>query len=272
MVEIEEGQVWTSGDGYEMYVGRWSRLVATEFLSWLRAPTGASWLDVGCGTGALTSAILASSQPSSIQGVDPSEAFLGHARAVVRDDRAAFDIGDAAALPFADGSYGAVVSGLALNFVSEPSAALAEMRRVGTPGGVVAAYVWDYAGKMEMMRYFWVAAAELDRLAEAADEGARFAICRRDALADAFESAGLDRVEVDPIDVPTVFRDFDDFWNPFLAGQGPAPAYNMSLSDNQRTSLRELLRSRLPVERDGSIHLVARAWAARGHVPTARAS
>jgi hypothetical protein len=151
-----------------------------------------------------------------------------------------------------------------LNFIPDHRAALVEMRRVAAQGGVVGAYVWDYAGRMEMMRYFWDAAAELDWLAQSADEGARFGLCREDALFEAFSDAGLREVDVRAIDAPTVFADFDDFWTPFLTGQAPAPAYNMSLSETKREELRELIRSRLPIQPDGSIALIARAWAAKG--------
>jgi SAM-dependent methyltransferase len=264
MADISEGQVWSSGEGYERYVGRWSRVVAREFLDWLGVRPGASWLDVGCGTGALSETILATADPGVLQGIDPSEAFVDNARRAISDPRASFEAGSAESLPFENGHFEAIVCGLVLNFVPDHHAALVEMRRVAAQGGVVGAYVWDYAGRMEMMRYFWDAAAELDWLAQSADEGARFALCRKEALFEAFTDAGLQEVDVRAIDAPTAFRDFDDFWTPFLTGQAPAPAYNMSLSEEKRGDLRELLRSRLPIQPDGSIHLVARAWAARG--------
>ena len=142
--------------------------------------------------------------------------------------------------------------------------ALAEMARVTRTGGRVAAYVWDYAGRMEPMRRFWEAAAALDPSAAALDEGRRFPICRPEPLARLFRDAGLAGVEVRPIEVPTRFRDFDDYWAPFLGGQGPAPGYAMALDEPRRAMLREELRARLPAASDGSIPLVARAWAARG--------
>lgn len=263
-MDVGEGQVWTSGEGYNRYVGRWSRAVARDFLLWLGVPPGSSWLDVGCGTGALTGAILASAHPTALEGMDPSEAFVNHVRGAVRDARASFCVGRAESLPFEDGRFDATVSGLVLNFVPDHGAALAEMHRVTAAGGLVGAYVWDYAGKMEMLRYFWDAAAELDWLAETADEGARFTLCHREALVEAFASAGLQDIDVRAIDAATVFPDFDDFWSPFLSGQAPAPSYNMSLTEEKRGELRELIRSRLPIKQDGSIRLVARAWAARG--------
>jgi hypothetical protein len=160
-----------------------------------------------------------------------------------------------------------VVSGLVLNFVPQPRGAVIDMARVARAGGAVAAYVWDYAEKMELMRYFWDAAVALDQSALELDEGRRFAICQPSPLTELFKDAGLQQVEVCPIDIPTAFRDFDDYWSPFLGGQGPAPGYAMSLSEERRGALRERIRSNLPTANDGSIPLVARAWAVRGRAP-----
>lgn len=256
---------WQSGALYEPYVGRWSRLVARELLSWLAVPPGRDWIDVGCGTGALVETILALADARSVRGVDQSAGFVAHARAHVRDRRASFDVGDAQALPFDDASADAAVSGLVLNFVPDPARMVAEMGRVVRPGGIVGLYVWDYAGRMEMMRRFWDAAVSLDPAAADKAEPARFsAICDPDALATLFRTAGLAAVEVRAIDVPTVFRDFDDYWSPFLGGQAPAPAYAMSLDEARRAALRERLRATLPAGPDGAIRLIARAWATTG--------
>jgi SAM-dependent methyltransferase len=257
-------EVWAAGDAYEAYVGRWSRRVAAEFVRWLDVPAGRRWLDVGCGTGALTATVLAAADPSEIIGVDPSEQFLATAAGRITDARAGFRAGDARWLPLPDHHVDVVVSGLALNFVPEPARAAAELARVTRPGGVAAAYVWDYAGGMAMMRYFWDAATELDSAAAELDEGPRFPVCRPEALRQLWVDAGLDPVTVRPIDIPTVFADFDDYWTPFLGGQGPAPGYAMSLVEERRQALRELLRDRLPAGPDGSIPLTARAWAVRG--------
>jgi hypothetical protein len=118
---------------------------------------------------------------------------------------------------------------------------------------------------MQFMRHFWDAAAELDPAAHDLDEGLRFPICDPAALSQLFRDAGLSRIETRPIDIPTLFKDFDDYWVPFLGGQGPAPGYAMSLSEEQRAQLRERVRQGLPFDGDGSIPLVARAWAAKGN-------
>lgn len=237
--------------------------MAREFLSWLALPPGRDWLDVGCGTGALTQTILQAANPRKVSGVDPSAGFVEYARARTSDARASFSVGDAQQLPADTASCDAAVSGLVLNFVPKPALAVSHMARAARPGGVVAAYVWDYAGKMELMRHFWEAAASLDPKALELDEGRRFPLCAPGPLAELFGDAGLPEVEVRAIDIPTRFRDFDDYWSPFLGGQGPAPTYCMSLSEERRAALRERIRSRLPVERDGAIALVARAWAIR---------
>ena len=255
---------WASGDLYEPYVGRWSRLVAKEFLKWLDVPSQRQWLDVGCGTGALSQTILDICDPQAVEGIDRSDGFVSYARANVIDLRATFEVGDAQSLPVDSETYDAAVSGLVLNFVPTPEKMISEMKRAVKKDGVIAIYVWDYAGKMQMMRHFWDAAVALDPAVADLDESPRFPICNPNALRDLFQGLGLKQVEPRAIDVETLFKDFDDYWNPFLGGQGPAPTYAMSLSEEKRTQLRERIRAGLPFVADGSVPLIARAWAARG--------
>ena len=254
--------VFASGEKYEPYVGRWSRIVAKDFVDWLALPKGLSWLDVGCGTGALSQTILERAAPKEVFGIDPSAGFIEYAKAHVPG--VTFAVGNAQSLEVEPASVDAAVAGLVLNFVPEPDFAIAHMARAVRPGGQVAAYVWDYAGKMELMRYFWDAAVALDPAARELDEGRRFPLCQPAALEALFTGARLRWVEVHSIEVPTRFRDFDDYWTPFLGGQGPAPSYAMSLSEKRRAALRDRLRERLPGGPDGAIELVARAWAVRG--------
>ena len=256
--------VWNEGEGYEAYVGRWSRPVARAFVQWTGVADSARWVDVGCGTGALTETLLAVARPASVLAVDRSAGFVAFARRAIADPRVRFEVADAVGLPGGDALHDAAVSGLVLNFVPQPSRMVGEMARVVRRGGLVAAYVWDYAGQMQLMRRFWDVAAALDPEARVLDEGPRFPICRPEPLAALWRECGLSGVEVTPIDVPTHFRDFDDFWSPFLGGQGPAPAYCMSLAPARRDSLREALRSALPPTATGRIELMARAWAIRG--------
>jgi len=192
-------------------VGRWSRLAAREFVDWLAIPPGARWLDLGCGTGALTETILRRADPAQVDGIDPSEGYLALAREQVRDSRVRFNVGDARRLPVKSATHDAVVSALVLNFIPDLPAGMAEMARAVRPGGTVAGYVWDYAGKMELMRYFWDAAVALKPADLERDEGRRFPICQPGPLQQLFEGAGLKKVEVRSVDVSTPFRDFDDY-------------------------------------------------------------
>jgi SAM-dependent methyltransferase len=273
------GDVWAVAGAYEAYVGRWSRAVAAEFVRWLGLPPGGRWLDAGCGTGALTATVLAAAAPALVLGIDKSPGFLAgaHARlpeaafpalplaeAPMPGPAVGFAVGDAAALPLPDDELDAVVSGLALNFVPEPQRAVAELARVAAPGATVATYVWDYTDGMRMMRYFWDAARDVDPGATTEDEGPRFPICHPEALARAWSAAGLSAVATRPIEIPTVFAGFDDYWQPFLGGQGAAPAYLARLAEPQRAQIRDLLDGRLPRRPDGTIPLTARAWAVRG--------
>jgi len=245
--------VWADGEQYERYMGRWSRLVARDFVEWL-AIDGASWLDVGCGTGALSATILDHAHPREVRAIDASAGYVAAATARLAGRAFHAQVADATALPFADAALDVAVSGLVLNFVPDPSRAIAEMARVARSH--VAFYLWDYAGEMQFLRRFWDAAIALDP--GAPDEGARFPICSLDRMRALV--AGLRDVETRAIVVPTTFRDFDDFWQPFAGGQGPAPSYVAMLDPAHRDRLRETLRATTPLE------LTARAWAIRARV------
>lgn len=256
--------VWASGDSYEQYVGRWSRMVAEEFIRWLAIPDDRQWLDVGCGTGALSQTILHLNNPKTVKGIDRSVQFVETARGRMNHPHVEFVSGDAQSLPVESGTYDVAVSGLVLNFVPQPERMAAEMVRAVRKNGTVALYVWDYAKKMQFMRHFWNAAAALDPAAYDLDEGRRFPLNNPEALAGLFQDAGIRHVETRPIDIHTDFKSFDDFWNPILGGQGSAPGYAMALSEENRERLRERLYNSLPFAVDGSIPLVARAWAVKG--------
>jgi len=257
---------WQSGIAYERFMGRWSSLLGRKFLDWFAAGPGRSWLDVGCGTGSLTRLILETQQPKEIIGIDPSSGFISHAQASISDPSVHFKVGLAQSLELDSGSMDAVVSGLVLNFVPQPETAILEMKRVTKPGGRIGVFVWDYAEGMQMLRYFWNAAAELDPKAAELDQGARFPVCQAGQLESLVRQAGLKQVEAAPIEIETVFKDFDDYWQPFLGGTGPGSAYAMSLDQDGRQKLEDQLRRTLPVDGNGSISLSARAWAVKGTV------
>lgn len=254
---------WDSGDPYEFFMGRWSKLMAAEFLNWLNLPSSSKWLEIGCGTGALSEAIFQYCEPSHLTCIDPSEAFLAKAMERLRN-KGEFLLGSLTDLPYEDGSLDIVVSGLALNFFPDLKSALTEMKRISKPTGTIAAYVWDYSGRIDLLRYFWDAAILIDPHSRDYDEGVRFPICNPDNLKNAFQQAGLSEVETTILDIITLFRDFDDYWNPFLGGQGPAPSYLASLSENLQEELRKTIYNKLPIEPDGSIRLLGRAIAIKG--------
>jgi SAM-dependent methyltransferase len=261
------GDRWTVGGAYDGYMGRWSGLMARQFLEWLDVEPAGHWLEVGCGTGALTSSICALCEPASIVASDQSAPFVEHARAKLQDSRVSFVAAAADALPSRAGGFDAIVSGLVLNFVPEPGAALTAMRERVRPGGIVAAYLWDYSGGVELLHHFWQAAVAADSDAATLDESGRFGTWNPSYLISLLQAAGLVGIATATLTVPTTFASFDDYWTPFLGGVGPAPSYVASLSEPRRQLLAQRLRERLAPADDGSIRLQARAFAVRGVRP-----
>lgn len=257
---------WAAGATYEDFMGRWSRRLAPQFVSWLQIPRGVHWLDVGCGTGSLAHAICRYVDPASVVGCDPANPFVEFARAHSRDARLSFVAAGVESLPRRPGGYGSVTSMLALNFFPDSEAAVHEMRSVAAPRGTVSACVWDYSDGMQFLRHFWDAAAAVDPSARELDEGNRFPLCRRGALTALFRSGGLGDVRCEPIEIPTVFTSFADYWRPLLGGTGPAPSYVASLDAERRLILARRVEETLRQGPDGTIALTARAWAVRGTV------
>jgi len=257
---------WTAGDAYETFMGRWSRRVAADFLEWMAPLPRAHWLEVGCGTGALTEAICHHAAPASLLACDLSPEFLSFARNSIADGSVTFTIAGADDLPRRNGRFDVVVSGLVLNFFPRPLDAVRSMRERIRPGGTLAAYVWDYAAGMQFLRTFWDEAVALDPSAAQLDEGHRFPLCRADALIELFEQAGLVAVETRDFWIPTDFADFDAYWTPFLGATGPAPSYVASLDPDARSRLKQRLQQRVAASTDGPIRLSARALGIRGRV------
>jgi SAM-dependent methyltransferase len=245
-------------------MGRWSRQLAPRYVSWLKIPANAHWLDVGCGTGALTHAICSHGSPASVLGCDPAVPFIEYAQKHCADERAAFVVAGAGSLPRRAGGYGCVASLFALNFFPDAGAAVHEMRSLTAPAGTVSACVWDYAAGMAFLRHFWDAAVALDTRARALDEGTRFPLCQPEALTEVFRAGGLSDVRCEPIEMVTVFANFEDYWRPFLGGTGPAPSYVASLDARTRAALMARLEQALTDGVDGMIAMTARAWAVRG--------
>ena len=265
MAEEPRSRVWENTASYEAHMGRWSRPVGKAVLAWLGHSPGLAWLDVGCGSGALTQAILDAAEPRAVFGVDPSADFLATAAEQIADPRVRFAIGDARALPVPDDAYDVVIAGLVLHFVPDAQAAIVEMARAAAPGGTVAAYVWDPAGEGQFTRYLWRAATALDPSAATQDPARQDLVSHPEPLAALFTGAGLRSVAVQAVVVPIVFRNFDDYWQPhLLGGSSPAQRYASSLSKGPQAVLRDRLHDMLPVADDGSIPLQGHLWAVRG--------
>ena len=237
--------------------------MAPVFLKWLNIPNNMSWLDVGCGTGALSEAIFHTSKPAYVCCLDPSAEFLEKAKEKVSDN-ADFLLGNASDIPSTNHTFDVVVSGLALNFFPDLTNALSGMKRVLKEGGTIAAYVWDYAGRMDFLRLFWDAACEIDTNAVKFDEGIRFPVCNVDALRMVFHEAGLTGIKTAFLDINTVFKNFDDYWSPFLGGQGPAPGYLASINKDLKDQIKNTIFKKLSVGPNDPIQLLARAIAVSG--------
>ena len=254
---------WRSGIAYEKFMGRWSSVAAKKFLSYFDIPPDSCWLDVGCGTGSIAKLILEGNRPRKIIGIDSSSELILHAQRSIIDPLVKFKVCQAESLNVDSNSIDAVVSGLVLNFISQPKLAISEMLRVTKPGGKIGIFLWDYQEGMQMLRYFWDAVVELNKNANEFDEGIRFPLCKKGHLESLFQEIGLKQFESTTIDITTVFKNFDDYWLPFLSKVGPAPSYVMSLDQKEKQKLKEQLFKTLPINDDGSISLAARAWAVK---------
>lgn len=259
--------MFSAGDAYERFMGRWSRTLAPLLVEFAGVDDGDGVLEVGSGTGALTAVIAAVAPSSRIIGIDPVAPYVAFARARHPLDRVRFEVGDAERLRFLDGSFDRTLSLLVLNFIPDPAKALDEMIRVTRPGNTVAAAVWDYGQGMEMLRAFWDEAIALRPAMDARDER-HMPLSRKGELAVLWREHGLQDVLEETLTIQTRFVSFDDYWSPFLEKQGPAGEYVASLSAYERDQLRLRLRKRLLGDGpDRPIVLAARAWGVRGIVP-----
>ncbi len=258
---------WTSGADYDRWMGRWSRLLAREFLEWLNLPGGLRWIDICCGSGVLTEAIVERNAPAAVVGIDLSPEQINFARQHRARDNVTFEIANAMSLPFADASFDVAVCGFGLNYIPDPHQGLEEFRRVVRPGGSLAIYVWDYEHGAKFLRAFWDTAIAVDGEAAAFDQARRFPMCTQAELRALFARTNLKDVTTHPLDIVTRFTSFDDYWEPLMSGQGSAPGYLATRDPQVQTKIRERLRTVLPINSDGAIELPARAWAIRARRP-----
>jgi ubiquinone/menaquinone biosynthesis C-methylase UbiE len=261
-----EAKMFSASAGYERFMGRWSRLLAPAFVAFAGVRNGDRVLDVGTGTGSVASAIEAKMPSSEIVGVDPSEGFIAYARKNAKSGRAHFEVGDGQALKFKDASFDHTLALLVMNFIPDHDKAIAEMRRVTRPGGVVSACVWDYNEGMQSLRFFWDEAVAQDPALEPKDER-HMKLSRQGQLAELWKKAGLINVQEEPLTIDQAFSSFDDYWGPFTKGAGPGGAYVVSLPADRRQQLEARMRKRVLENRqDGAFILKARAWCVRGEV------
>ena len=262
-----ETKMFAVSAGYERFMGRWSRLLAPPYIAFAGVKNGDRVLDVGTGTGSLAAALEASLPASEIVGVDPSEAFIAYARENAKSPRVHFEVGDAQALKFKDGSFDNTLALLVMNFIPDHNKAVAEMRRVTRAQGTVSACVWDYDSGMQMLRFFWDEAVALDPAVEPKDER-HMKFSREGQLGDLWSRAGLINITEEPLMIDQAYSSFNDYWEPFTNGAGPGGAYVVSLSEDRRQQLEARMRKRLLGDRqDGPFTLRARAWCVRGEVP-----
>ena len=256
-------QVFSDGEAYEQFMGRWSHEVGKAFLAWLQPPTGARWLDVGCGTGIFTELISDTCAPASVLAIDPSESQIARARTQVTRARTKFRLADARELPLPDNFLDVVVSALVMNFIPDKARAMSEMRRVARPGGLIAACVWNFAEELSpsgplrrAMRSLGIDAP----LVPGADSSGLA------QLVDLFEKAGLKGLNTTSLEVAVSFRDFDDFWRSQTPHYVPTTKTIAALSLKHRLALMKEVRAYLRPFGAG-FGYSAKAISVRGHCP-----
>ena len=242
MGDVEGAKTFgVAGATYDSFMGRYSRALAVRFADAAGVQRGHTAVDVGCGPGALTGVLVERLGADAVTACDPAPGFV--AECAARHPGVRVEFGRAESIPFETGRFDHAMAQLVLHFVSEPDRAASEMMRVVRPGGSVAACVWDFDAGMEMLRCFWDAALEIDPAAP--DEARTLRFGRPGEIAQLFDTAGMDDVVESTLQVSSSYTGFEEFWNGFLAGVGPAGAHCLSLADDDRQRLRSVLYDRI---------------------------
>ena len=257
-------QLFDDAAGYDAYMGRWSRLAAAAFLEWLRPPLGATWLEVGCGTGALTRLVTGRASPASLTGVDRELGLIRHARRNTPGSHVDWRVADAVALPFADGAFDIVASGLVLNFVQDPVAAVLEMRRVARVRGTVAAYVWDFAGRRSPSDFL---RAALMAIGVVPQDLPGTELTSLSALESLFAKTGLQGAITGRIDVAVQFDDAEQLCQALKPSFGPRARVVAGLAPARRLALERQFPVLAQKDADGRFTCSARAHAIRAVNP-----
>ena len=255
--------LFADGEAYERLMGRWSRLAGEIFLDWFDIPANVRWLDVGCGNGAFTAALIARCAPAEVIGIDPSEGQVSFARTRPGAKPAQFQIGDAQAIPFGDDRFDVAVMALVITFLSDPAKAVSEMARVVRPGGWVGTYMWDGPGGGTPVHPIYVA---MESLGMPSPRPPGAAVSRRDTLQALWKDAGLESIETQVIRIPVMYSDFDDFWDSNSVPVGPQGKAIQEMSQTVRAQLRARVREQLPIGPDGRIAYESFANAVKGRV------
>ena len=255
---------WDNTAGYEMYVGRWSSLISKDFVNWLNPKPGMKWLEIGCGTGALTKVIAENCSPSYLLAIDKSDSYLRNARKNINTNNVSFLNTDLNSHLLLNEEFDNITSGLLLNFVPQIDDLLLNLMSHLTSGGQTSSFVWDYGGHYQPMRHFWDSAKEVVEGAEKFDAGTKFSICKKEKLIQLFKTLGLMDVEFTNIESIATFKDFDDYWIPIVAAQGSVAEFISTLSAIQKKDLENIIRHRLPIALNGEIKLIINALAVKG--------
>jgi SAM-dependent methyltransferase len=255
---------FTDGAAYDRLMAPWSRAVGQQFVDWLALPPGLRWLDVGCGTGAFTELLLGQTNPFDVSAVDPAEDQIAYARTKPAAKHVNFRQAEAQKLPFADGEFDVAAMALVITFVPEPAQALAEMKRVVKPGGVIGTYVWDFLGKGNTQQPLREA---VEAMGVPVLSTPGHVHSRLDSLGAIFTAAGLDAVSVRPIEIEISYANFDEYWTAQTGFSNTVVQHMRKMSEEQVEELKAHLREHLPRDKSGRIVYKAWANAAKGRVP-----